>query len=142
MGGQFSPATPLNPRKQLLKENPSVGCYYSWVKDFEMPINEVKLTEAELPFSDRCFLMGHRKLPYKYPDGRISLRYLKSSLFNLNKVDISAELKLTALQRLLRLCKTYDIRLTERAGFKMVDLEFYLMVLSEYEAKEKVSATT
>lgn len=137
LGGQFSPATPLNPKKQLLRERPCVGCFYRWVEDFEMPLKEVSLSELRLPTSDRCYMLGHKELPYKNPDGTINLTYLKGSLYKVNKIDASAEVKLTALRKLLRLSKVYGINM-EKSLFKLSDLEFFLQILVEFEAKEEV----
>lgn len=137
MGGNFSPATPLDPRRQLLREKPCVCYIYQYVEDFEMPVDYVRLSEAGLPISGKCFLMGHKELPYKYPDGAVHLEHLVGSLSRVNRIDAPAELKLTALRKLLRLCKVYKIPLQEKPKFKFADLEFFLMVLSEYEAKEE-----
>lgn len=143
LGGNFSPATPLDPRRQLLREKPCVTYIYKYVEDFEMPGDGyVKLSEEGLPASGRCFLMGHKELPYKYPDGVVNLEWMVGSICRVNRIDASAELKLTAFRKLLRLCKVYGIRLVEKPKFKFSDLDFFLTVLSEYEAKEEASANT
>lgn len=140
MGGSFSPATPLDPRRQLLKEKPCMKYIYQYVEDFEMPINYIRLSEVGLPVSAKCFLMGHTQLPYKYPDGTIHKEFVQGSLSRVNKIYASADLKLTALRKLLRLARVYGIVLKEKPGFKVSTLEFFLSVLSEYEAKEEADA--
>jgi hypothetical protein len=125
-----------------LKEKPCVAYVYQYVEDFEMPFNYLKLSEVGLPTSDKCFLMGHKELPYKFPDGTIHLDFLKGSLSRVNRIDASADLKLTALRTLLRLCKVYGIRLTEKVGFRLNDLDFFLTVLTVYEEKEEANANT
>ena len=142
MGGNFSPATPLNPRNQLMREKPCVSYIYQYVEDFEMPLDYIRLSEVGLPISVTCFLMGHKDLPYKYPDGIIHKEHVKGSLSRINRIDASADLKLTALRKLLRLARVYGIRLVEKPKFKVSDLEFFLMVLVEYEAKEEANADT
>lgn len=140
MGGNFSPATPLNPRSQLMRERPCVKYIYQYVEDFEMPLDYIRLSEVGLPKSDTCFLMGHKDLPYKYPDGIIHVEFVKGSLSRVNRIDAPADLKLTALRKLLRLARVYGIRLVEKPKFKVSDLEFFLMVLTQYEEKEEAHA--
>lgn len=133
LGGQFSPATPLNPKKQLLSEKICLGVVYSLVEDFEMPFDRVELSELRLPTSDRCFLLGHKELPYMNPDGTINRLYVENSVQRINSIEASSDLKLTALRKLLRICDAYGIAVQEKPHFRLEDLDFYLMILSTFE---------
>lgn len=133
LGGQFSPATPLNPKKQLLRENPTMGHIETWAREFEMPFSGLALSELKLPSCPRCFLLGHKELPYKNPDGSINLDYVKSSLSRVNLIKASATVKLTALRKLLRLARVYGIKTDADSKFMLSDLDLFLTILSEVE---------
>lgn len=136
MGGEFSPATPLNPRKQLLTEKTCAQCIYKFVEDFEMPFGGV-MSEVGLPTSARCFMLGHKELPYMNPDGTVNRSFIQISLSRLNNIDASSEVKLTALRKLLRIAKGYGIKVEAQPHFRLEDLDFYLTVLSEFESIEE-----
>jgi len=137
LGGQFSPATPLNPKKQLLTEKFCIGCVYKLVEEFEMPSYGVELSEVVLPTSDKCYMLGHKHLPYKNVDGSVNPSLIRLSLSRLNSIEASSEVKLGALRKLLRLARVYGIKVEEKPHFKLEDLDFYLTILTEIEREEE-----
>lgn len=140
LGGQFSPATPLNPKKQLLGESIPLSVIRKLIEDFEMPFDGVELSEVSLPFDAKCFMLGHKELPYKNSDGTINYDFIRVSLRRLNRIDASAELKLTALRKLLRITEGYGIKVNEKPFFRLEDLELYLAILSEFEDTDEGEA--
>lgn len=157
MGGQFSPATPLNPRAQMMREKPCVSVVYALVKDFEMPTNEVRLSQwtqsqvDTLPDTSFAIILSGgiktltgftlpkklRLLPYKNFDGTINRWLLQNSISNIGLVEAPAEDKKEAFHKLLHLAKIYGIHLVEKPKFRLSDFEFYLDILIQAEMSEE-----
>lgn len=153
-GGQFSPATPLNPKTQLLseeyafhkltKEN-KVEVLQALVRDFEMPFKEVELADwttakkNDLPDSAFAIILpggvkdstgrtvprSLRKLPYKTTRGTIDKSHLQNALARVNQISAPAGLKRKALTKLLKAASTVGMEVQGRDKFKLSDLSFY-----------------
>lgn len=155
-GGQFQPATPINPQKQLLSEmNLLNKCnrkivFNALIQDFEAPVMEVEMKDWEevrdaLP--DSAFLIilpggrqneagrtvpkSLRVLPYKNATGKIERDYVKNALTALSEVKAPAKIKRVALLKLLQIAHALGIQLEEGGKFKMSDLVFYLKQLEK-----------
>jgi hypothetical protein len=158
--GQFSPATPLNPQKQLLSEE---YCFNklsrdnkrevlrALVRDFEMPCKEVAMgdwdasRENELPDSAFALILpggqkdgtgntvprSMRKLPYKNVRGVIDKAHLQTALSEVNKVGAPSNLKREALLKLLRATKAVGLDIQDNDKFRLSDLAFYLKQLDK-----------
>lgn len=152
-GGEFSPATPLNPQRQLLEEKPCLKSIYCWVDDFEMPFRGVKfsdwstLKKDALPDSAFAIILSGgrkdstgrtvprslRRLPFKNIEGTINKGCLQSALSKVNQVAASASSKRNALTKLLSFAKAYGMKMQERVNFKVSNLDFLLSILEEAE---------
>jgi len=155
-GGQFQPATPVNPQKQLLSEmNLLSKCnrkivFNALIRDFESPIKEVEVIEREANLDklpDSAFLIvlsGGRKdesgrtvprslrvLPYKNLAGKIDKVHVKNALARLSEVKAPAPIKRTALLKLLQIARALGVSIDEAGRFKMSDLAFYLEQLEK-----------
>lgn len=156
-GGQFQPATPVNPQKQLLSEmNLLNKCnrkivFNALIRDFEAPMKEVAMVEwgddnrDKLP--DSAFLLvlsGGKKdetgrtvprslrvLPYKNIAGKIDKVCIKNALARLSEVKAPAPTKRIALLKLLQIARALGITIDEAGRFKMSDLVFYLEQLEK-----------
>ena len=160
-GGEFSPATPLNPKDQMLSEE---YCFWKMtkenqrlvldalVKDFEMPdMGDIITTGMHLSESfhldDDAFALvlpggvkdkdgrtvprGLRRLPYKNARGTIQVDLLASSLSRFNEVAAPASLRKKALTKLLRGCKSIGMEVQEKDKFPLSHLYFYLGMLEK-----------
>lgn len=154
-GGQFSPATPLNPQHQMLS-----GYEYctpkrkreimeALIRDFEMPFAEVALADwptsqkNELPDSSFALILfdgvvdvdgktvprSHRKLLFRNERGIVDKAHLRNALATVNKVKAPAKLKRVALTKLLRAAKSINMNVQSRSDFAIKDLDFYLDAL-------------
>lgn len=157
-GGQFSPATPLNPQKQLLSEeycflklsrDSKKEVLQALVRDFVMPCEEVAMadwsdsSQNELPDSAFALILpggekdgtgktvprSLRRLPYKNARGVIDRAHLQNALARVNQVGAPSNLKRTALLKLLRAARAVGMEVQDRDKFKLSDLEFYLKQL-------------
>lgn len=154
-GGQFSPATPLNPQAQLMSEE---YCFHkltkpnqiqvleALVRDFESPFQEVAMADwstskkNELPDTAFALILpggkkdetgrtvprSLRRLPYKTSRGTIDKVHLRNALARINQVQAPAGLKRQALRKLLQAAKAVGIRTQEEGKFRLSDLVFYL----------------
>lgn len=157
-GGQFSPATPLNPKAQLLSEEycfhklsreGQIEVLQALVSDFVMPVEEVQMAELssaqknELPDSafalvlpggkkdetGRTIPRSLRRLPYKNVRGIIDRVFLSNAFSLMPQVVAPAGLKRQALCKLLRAAKTVGVETQSIGNFKLSDLDFYLETL-------------
>jgi hypothetical protein len=168
-GGKFVPATPSNPRAQLLSGSYGFNelsnyakktVLRSLIESFDMPGGEeIKLAKwkaasvNDLP--DSAFLIilpgGHkdkegktvprslRLLPYKNASGQIDKNHVRNALARINQAHAPASAKRAALAKLIRLAKALGMDVQERAKFKLSDFEFYLGLL---EGLEKLDASS
>jgi hypothetical protein len=154
-GGQFSPATPINPQHQMLSgydkcvKSRKREILEALISDFEMPFDEVILADwprslvNELPDSSFAIVLSggvldedgrtvprsHRLLPYKTERGTVDASHLRNALATVHTVKASANLKLDALTKLLRAVKSIDMDVTSKDRFELSNLYFYLSAL-------------
>ena len=155
-GGEFQPATPINPQKQLLSQMTLLSdcnkkiVFNALIRDFELPYREVKMAELKLnDLPDSAFLIilpGGKKdeagrtvprslrvLPYKDVAGKIDRAYVQNALARLSEVNVSASVKRTALRKALRIAHALGIKPQETDKFSLSDLDFYLGQLEKIE---------
>jgi hypothetical protein len=154
-GGQFSPATPLNPQAQLMSEeycfhkltkDNQIRVLQALVMDFEPPFEEVAMADwsesrkDELPDSAFALILpggkqdetgrtvprSLRRLPYKTTRGTIDKVHLTNALARVHQVHAPAGLKRKALRVLLSAAKTVGVDSQGGDKFKVSDLDFYL----------------
>lgn len=159
-GGEFSPATPLDPKQQMLSEE---YCFVklsnenkrevlqALVKDFEIKRINFVFADTHLSeqyaLSDEAFALilpggvkdgsgktvprSLRKLPYKNSRGIIQAHLVSDSLHSLPKVAAPAGLKRKALTKLLRAATSIGMDVQCAENFKLSDLDFYLKQLEK-----------
>lgn len=151
-GGRFQPATPIDPKRQLLGEiNLLSPCnqkqvFDALIEDFEMPLNEIRLADwstaekNELPdsafitvlpggkkdASGRTVPRSKRLLPYKNSSGKIDKGHVQNALARVNQISAPASVKKMALSKLLRITRALGMKVQEKSKFKLASLEFYL----------------
>jgi len=158
-GGEFQPATPINPQKQLLSQMTLLSVcnrkivFNALIRDFESPYKEIEMVkgktinEDDLP--DSAFvvvLLGGkidesgrtvprllRVLPYKNVAGKIDRAQVQNALAEVNQVNASAVVKRNALRKLLRIAHALGIVPKESGNFSLSDLDFYLGQLEKIE---------
>lgn len=156
-GGQFSPSTPIDPKRQLLadlealpsKERKQV--LEALVEDFEMEAPKLADWSAknknDLPDSSFVVVLsgGHkdemgrtvprslRLLPYKDSSGKIDKSNVQNALARVNQINVPASVKLSALRKLLGIARALGIKVQENSRFKLDDLDFYLEKLEVLE---------
>ena len=158
-GGQFSPATPLNPQQQLLSEE---YCFVKLsdenkrevlrvlVRDFEiykgveMPTlalsEQYELEDSAFAFilpggyldiTGRTIPRSLRKLPYKNVRGVIQGNLLTEALRALPQAVAPAKVKREGLTKLIRAAITVNMDVQCAANFRLSDLDYYLQQLQK-----------
>lgn len=156
-GGKFEPATPIDPKKQMLSEEYGFNemskeakklILSSLVENFEMPgeVNLAKWRTASVnDLPDSAFIVvlpGGKKdesgktvprslrlLPYKNASGQIDKVHVRNALARVNQIGAPASVKKTALAKLLRIARALGMQVQEREKFRLSDLTFYLDLL-------------
>jgi hypothetical protein len=168
-GGRFEPATPSDPKAQLLSENygfNELSAYAkktilrSLIESFDMPEgDDVQLAKwksasvNDLP--DSAFLIilpggkkdkegktvprSKRLLPYKNANGQIDKAHVRNAMARVNQVHAPASAKRAALAKLIRIAKALGMDVQERKKFKLSDVDYYLGIL---EGLENLNATS
>ena len=159
-GGEFSPATPLDPKQQMLSEE---YCYVklskenkrevlqALVRDFEIKGKDYVMVDTHLSeqyeLSDDAFALilpggckdasgrtvprSMRKLPYKNMRGIIQGGLLSESLKSLPTVAAPANIKRKALTKLLRAATSVNMDVQCAENFRLSDLDYYLQQLEK-----------
>jgi len=166
-GGQFAPATPLNPQHQMLTGYDKciiprkIEILKALVNDFEMPFEEVALADwpsshiNELPDDAFAIVLpggvkdeggrtvprSLRMLPYRNERGTVDLSHLKNALARVHKVKAPAQMKLTALTKLLRAVKGMGMDIQSKDKFEISHLYFYLTALKCLEGSDADTKT-
>lgn len=156
--GEFQPATPINPQKQLLSQMTLLSVcnkkivFNALIRDFESPYKGVEMVELKLDdLPDSAFLIvllggkvdetgrtvprSLRVLPYKDIAGKIDRAQVQNALAEVSQVNASAVVKRTALRKLLRIAHALGIKPQESSRFNLGDLDFYLGQLEKIEEK-------
>lgn len=158
-GGKFEPATPLDPRQQLMSEDYSFDnlgasakkeILNSLIEGFEMP-GEVVLakwkTSSVNNLPDSAFIVilrggskdeegktvprSLRLLPYKNASGQLDKAHIKNALARVNQIKASPAVKKRALAKLMRIAKALGMNVQEKKNFKLSDFGYYLDLLEE-----------
>lgn len=142
-GGQFSPATPSNPKQQLMSEYQfgslppdfKVEILTGLIKDFVSPVEFVLGAPETKDLPDGYFVISSKRLlPYKDSSGRMNKVLVQNSLARLHEVKVSAGVKREALNKLIRIAHALGINAVDNLKFKLADLDYYLGLLEKEEA--------
>jgi len=133
-GGKFYPATPLDPKRELLSEMLKLTVWsQKKVNDLSDSAFIVILPGGKKDETGRTIPRTLRLLPYKNERGLIDKVYVRNALARVNQVAAPASVKRAALKKLLRVARGIGIEIKRAEKIRLSELDSYLELLEKVE---------